>query len=285
MCGRFRPKSLTTGRTVRYQFRHQPVAELLPKEEPVLRRALTLVVTIAAVGLSVALPAAGATLAERGNAAASSQSDLIGLVNAYRANNGLQAVSASGALTAAATWMAGDMAAKNYIGHVSSDGRSPVQRMFAFGYPAPSMYTGEDLGAGYPSAGGVLAGWQASPAHNAVLLDPNYNAVGIGLVYNASATYKWYWAADFGGPGGTVKVAVPPPPPPPRAPVAQADRTRPEPVAERAAPAARSEAAQPAEETTDPEAEAHAARVAFLDAIGERRIMHLFAVLQRMGVI
>src|SRR5256885_3062260 len=77
------------------------------------------------------------------------------------------------------------------------------------------MYTGEDLGAGYPSAGGVLAGWQASAAHNAVLLNPNYDAVGIGLVYNASSTYKWYWAADFGGPGGTLKVVIPPPTPQP----------------------------------------------------------------------
>ena len=251
------------------------------------RRALTLLLAVWALGLSFSSASSAATRIDRGAESLSTQSDLIALVNAYRVNNGLQVVYASGALTAAAAWMAGDMAAKNYIAHVSTDGRSPTQRMSAFGYPATSMYTGEDLGAGYATAGAVLAGWQTSAAHNAVLLNPNYNAVGIGLVYNASSTYKWYWAADFGGPGGTVKVAVPPPPPPPpaRASVAQAAPTRAEPVAERAAPAPRGEAAQPAQETTDPEAEAHAARVAFLDAIGERRIMHLFAVLQRMGAI
>ena len=247
------------------------------------RRALTLLLAVWALGLSFSSASSAATRIDRGALSLSTQSDLIALVNAYRVNNGLQVVYASGALTAAAAWMAGDMAAKNYIAHVSTDGRSPTQRMSAFGYPATSMYTGEDLGAGYATAGAVLAGWQTSAAHNAVLLNPNYNAVGIGLVYNASSTYKWYWAADFGGPGGTVKVAVPPPPA--RASVAQAAPTRAEPVAERAAPAPRGEAAQPAQETTDPEAEAHAARVAFLDAIGERRIMHLFAVLQRMGVI
>jgi len=247
------------------------------------RRALTLLLAVWALGLSFSSASSAATRIDRGALSLSTQSDLIALVNAYRVNNGLQVVYASGALTAAAAWMAGDMAAKNYIAHVSTDGRSPTQRMSAFGYPATSMYTGEDLGAGYATAGAVLAGWQTSAAHNAVLLNPNYNAVGIGLVYNASSTYKWYWAADFGGPGGTVKVAVPPPPA--RAPVAQAAPTRAEPVAERAAPAPRGEAAQPAQETTDPEAEAHAARVAFLDAIGERRIMHLFAVLQRMGAI
>ena len=247
------------------------------------RRALTLLLAVWALGLSFSSASSAATRIDRGALSLSTQSDLIALVNAYRVNNGLQVVYASGALTAAAAWMAGDMAAKNYIAHVSTDGRSPTQRMSAFGYPATSMYTGEDLGAGYATAGAVLAGWQTSAAHNAVLLNPNYNAVGIGLVYNASSTYKWYWAADFGGPGGTVKVAVPPPPA--RASVAQAAPTRAEPVAERAAPAPRGEAAQPAQETTDPEAEAHAARVAFLDAIGERRIMHLFAVLQRMAAI
>jgi len=250
-----------------------------------LRRALTLALAVVALAIGSSPLAEAATRVEHGNESLGAQSDLIALVNVYRANNGLQAVYSNGALTAAATWMAGDMAAKNYIGHVSTDGRSPTQRMSAFGYPATSMYTGEDLGAGYASAGTVLAGWQASAAHNAVLLNPNYNAIGIGLVYNANSTYKWYWAADFGGPGGTAKVAIPPPPPPAPAPVTQADRIRAEPVAERAAPAPRGEAAQPAEETTDPEVEAQAVRIAFLDAIGERRIMHLFAVLERMGAI
>jgi hypothetical protein len=234
------------------------------------------------------MSAAAATRVERGLGSASAQSDLIALINAYRASNGLQAVSANGALTAAAVWMAGDMAAKNYIGHVSSDGRSPTQRMSAFGYPAPSMYTGEDLGAGYATAGAVLAGWQASPAHNAVLLNPNYNAIGVGLVSNPGSTYDWYWAADFGGPGGSVKVAVPPPPPPP-APVATVARPAAPVIVERAAPAPRAAAAQPAdaapaEEMTAPEAEAATARIP-IDVIAERRIAHLFAILLRMDAI
>jgi uncharacterized protein YkwD len=252
-----------------------------------LRRALTLVLAMAAVQIGAAMPAAAATLLERDHSSASAQSDLIALVNAYRGSNDLQAVSGNGALTAAAGWMAGDMAAKNYIAHVSSDGRSPTQRMSSFGYPAPSMYTGEDLGAGYATAATVLAGWQASPAHNAVLLNPNYNAIGIGLVYNSGSTYKWYWAADFGGPGGTVKVVVPPPPP---VRPAQVDRAAAPLVAERAAPAARGVDAQPADSeeaqrAADPEAEAATARSAFIEIVAERRVAHLFAVLLRMGAI
>jgi hypothetical protein len=60
-------------------------------------------------------------------------------------------------------------------------------------------------------------------------------------------------------------------------------------VVARAAAAPRASAPQPdpasVEETVDPEAAAQAARTAFLESIGARRIAHLFAVLQRMGII
>jgi uncharacterized protein YkwD len=215
-----------------------------------LRRALATLFAVAAIAIGSSASAATVTSVERSLESATVQSDLVALINAYRTSNGLQAVSPNGALNSAAGWMAGDMAARNYIGHVSSDGRSPTQRMWAFGYPATSMYTGEDLGAGYGTASAVLAGWQASAAHNAVLLNPNYDALGIGLVYEPNSTYKWYWAADFGGPGGTVKVIVPP-------------AARPALVAARAA----------------------TARIAFIEGLGARRIAHLFAVLLRMGAI
>ncbi|HVD31529.1 MAG TPA: CAP domain-containing protein [Methylomirabilota bacterium] len=253
-----------------------------------LRHALAIAFAIATIAIGSSTSAAASAIADRSSQRASAQSDLIALVNAYRANNGLQTVSLNGALTAAASWMAGDMAARNYIGHVSSDGRSPTQRMSAFGYPATSTYTGEDLGAGYGTAGAVLGGWQASTAHNAVLLNPNYNAIGVGLVYAPSSSYKWYWAADFGGPGGTVKVVIPP-----------AASQAVEPVKSVAAPAAQAAApradtaprrtdprpAEETEETIDTEAAALPARVRFFEDLGARRIAHLFAVLFRMGAI
>jgi uncharacterized protein YkwD len=250
-----------------------------------LRRALTIACAIGAIVVGTAVPAAAAGALERSIQTASAQTDLIALINSYRASNGLQAVSSNGALTAAAAWMAADMAAKNYIGHFSSDGRSPTQRMSAFGYPATSMYTGENLGAGYGSAGAVFAGWQASAAHNAVLLNPNYNAVGIGLIYNAGTTYKWFWAADFGGSGGTVKAVIPPAPPAPQ-PVAAAPLKAAalETETERAAPAPRGAAAQPAADAVDPAAEKRAAEIALIEAAA-RRITSLYVALHRMGAI
>jgi uncharacterized protein YkwD len=229
-----------------------------------LRRALSVVLASLAAAMALSAPAAAAVRVEPPAMSASAQADLAALINSYRAASALQQVSLNGTLTAAATWMANDMAAHDYVGHTSSDGRSPTQRMSAFGYPATNMYTGEDLGAGYGSASGVLAAWQASAAHNAVLLNPNYDAVGIGLIYNPASTYKWYWAADFGGPGGRSRVLVP-------AAVVRAPRG--------------AETPATAEHATDPDAEAEAARIAFEEAVGARRMAHLFAVLERMGLL
>lgn len=238
-----------------------------------LRSALVLGFAIAAIALGSSGAAAAATTVERTVEITSAQSDLIALINGYRASHGLQQIAVNGALTNAAAWMAADMAAKNYMSHISSDGRSPTQRLSAFGYPAGSLYTGENLAAGYASAGAVLGGWQASAAHNAILLSPNYNAVGIGLGYNANSTYKWYWAAEFGGPGGTVRVVAP----------------QPQPVVARAATAPRASVPEPepepVEETVDPETAAKLARAAFLESVVARRVAHLFAIFLRMGVI
>jgi uncharacterized protein YkwD len=247
-----------------------------------LRRALAVAIAGAALAGALAAPAAAATKIQPTRSSASSQNDLLTLVNLYRASNGIQGVAPNGALTGAATWMAGDMAARNYVGHVSSDGRSPTQRMASFGYPATSMYTGEDLGAGYTTANAILVGWQTSAAHNAVLLNPNYNAIGIGLVYDPNSTYRWYWAADFGGPGGTVKAVVPPPAP---QAVTPSPREVEQPVAERAATAARGSAPQAVEETVDPEAAAESARMALIEHRAARRLAHLIAVLLRSGGI
>jgi uncharacterized protein YkwD len=239
-----------------------------------LRRTITIGFAVVAIAIGSGTAAAAVVKVERTAEVTSAQSDLIALINGYRAGHGLQQVSANGALTNAASWMAADMAAKNYMTHVSSDGRSPTERMSAFGYPAGSMYTGEDLGAGYPSASAILAGWQASAPHNAILLSPNYNAIGIGLGYNANTTYKWYWAADFGGPGGSVRVVAPVAP-------------QPQPALTRAVAAPRAAAPQSelVEETVDLEAAAQAARIAFHESIGARRLGHLLAALLRMGAM
>jgi uncharacterized protein YkwD len=160
---------------------------------------------LAVVGLFGSLapsPAEAATLD-------SSELDLVSRINDFRAARGLSTLAVSDTLTAAAKWMSADMGLNNYFAHTSLDGRSPTQRMADAGYPAFATWTGEDLAAGYTSSADVLAGWIASPAHYAVLVNPQYRAIGIGRGYAAGSSYGWYWTADFGGvldPGRTVPV-------------------------------------------------------------------------------
>jgi hypothetical protein len=127
------------------------------------------------------------------------EQDLVARVNTFRAARNLPTLVVSDRLTSAAKWMSVDMGSRNYFAHTSLDGRSPTQRMSDAGYPAFSTWTGEDLAAGYTNSGDVLNGWINSPAHYAVLVNPQYRAIGVGRDYAAGSTYKWYWTADFGG--------------------------------------------------------------------------------------
>lgn len=120
------------------------------------------------------------------------------LINDYRAQNGLGALRVSAALTRAADWMSADMAAKNYFNHTDSAGRDPFTRMAAFGY-GYNTFKGENIAAGYGDAARTFNLWRNSPSHNAAMLNPNFNVLGISRAYSANSTYKWYWTTNFGG--------------------------------------------------------------------------------------
>lgn len=144
------------------------------------------------LGLFAPLVAEGASLD-------SVEQDLVARINVFRAARGLSTLAVSDELTAAAKWMSVDMGSRNYFAHTSLDGRSPTQRMADAGYPAFGTWTGEDLAAGYTSTADVLNGWINSPTHFAVLVNPKYQAIGVGRTYVGGSTYGWYWTADFGG--------------------------------------------------------------------------------------
>ena len=90
-----------------------------------MRRALTIAFAVAAIAIGSSTSASAVTTVGVSRQSASAQNDLVALVNAYRASNGLQAVSPNGALTAAAGWMAGDMASQPSIGKFLHDVADP----------------------------------------------------------------------------------------------------------------------------------------------------------------
>ncbi len=135
----------------------------------------------------------------------------LGLINAYRASNGLGALSISVTLSQSAQWKSEDMGTNNYFAHDDVPiGRSWAQRIRDCGYTY-STFIGENLAAGMSSAQSAFDAWKASPGHNANMLNANYKAIGIGRAYAPSSTYGWYWSTDFGG----VEDGTPPPTPTP----------------------------------------------------------------------
>src|SRR5215510_12772385 len=123
---------------------------------------------------------------------------MVGLINDYRAQNGLRQLKISASLTRAAEWMSGDMASKNYFSHTDSLGRDPFARMTAFGYNYNTS-RGENLAAGYNDAVRTFNQWKTSASHNAAMLNAKYAVIGLSREYNGGSVYKWYWTTDFGG--------------------------------------------------------------------------------------
>ncbi len=138
----------------------------------------------------------------------------LGLINNYRAQNGLGALSFHSALNDASRWMSDDMATKNYFSHTDSLGRDPFARMNAFGYSF-NTWKGENLAAGVDSAQAAFDLWKGSPGHNTNMLNGNFKAIGIARSYGPSSSFGWYWTTDFGGQTEGNPPPPPPPPPPP----------------------------------------------------------------------
>ncbi len=122
---------------------------------------------------------------------------MVRLINEYRAQNGLSQLKISVALTRSADWMGADMIANNYFGHIDSLGRDPFVRMTAFNYNY-NGYRGENLAAGYDDAVRTINQWKTSQTHNSVMLNSNFNVIGISRVYGAASRYRYYWTTDFG---------------------------------------------------------------------------------------
>ena len=127
--------------------------------------------------------------------------ELVSLINGYRAENGLQPLVTSPALTQAAQWMSEDMAGNGYLSHTDSLGRGNLGRLAAFGYDCTAYNTwcGENLAAGTATGWETLDAWRKSPAHNDLLLKADFAALGIGCAYNQGSAYGWYWVIELGG--------------------------------------------------------------------------------------
>jgi uncharacterized protein YkwD len=152
----------------------------------------------AAFGLA-AQPTAALTNCDADPSLDNEEQAFLQLINDYREQNGLAALSPSDTLDRAAQWKSDHLAGYNYFAHDDTPiNRTWVQRIRDCGYGFQT-YIGENLFAGRSSAVDAFNAWKNSPGHNANMLGSSYAAIGIGRAYNAGSDYDWYWTTEFGG--------------------------------------------------------------------------------------
>lgn len=145
------------------------------------------------------------------------EAQFLNLLNAYRQQNNLPALTVSNTLNYAADVWSMTLAANPSLGaqhfaQTASGLSTPQTRMLAAGYPAAAG--AENVAAGtccdaLQSAQEAFNGWKNSPGHNANMLGSGWKAIGIARV--RASTGGWFWTTDF---GSVVDNGAPPATPP-----------------------------------------------------------------------
>lgn len=127
------------------------------------------------------------------------ESAFLTLINNYRTQRGLGALTHNAQLGQAAETHSQDLADHNRTGHTGSDGSGPRQRIERAGYDW--SWWGENVFWGSASAQVAFDWWKESDTHDANMLSANFSEIGIGRAYNAASNFDWYWTTTFGRPG------------------------------------------------------------------------------------
>jgi uncharacterized protein YkwD len=144
-------------------------------------------VLISVVVLFAAAPAAAQAVCAHASAARpaphAAARSLACLLNAERGRHGLAAVHGDRRLRRAAQRHANDMLRRGYFSHYSPEGSTPEARIRRAGYlrGARTWAFGEALAQGRLSPRGILRLLLNSPPHRAILLDPGFRDLGLGV--------------------------------------------------------------------------------------------------------
>jgi uncharacterized protein YkwD len=116
--------------------------------------------------------------ADRGNLDRAERK-VIRLVNRIRVRHGLRRLKTSRRLARAASEHTGDMLARDFLSHASSDGTGMAQRVRRY---TGARWVGENIAvvSGRATASRAVRMWMQSPSHRAVLLSPSGRRIGVG---------------------------------------------------------------------------------------------------------
>jgi hypothetical protein len=124
---------------------------------------------------------------------------VLGLINDYRAANGLGPLWLSQTLSEAAEHHSASMATHGYFAHdLLPEGTGWSENIVKHGY-GYDTWLGENIAGGQANAWVAFEDWRHSPSHDAAMRSPHYAAIGIGWVYVEESVYGWHWTTTFGG--------------------------------------------------------------------------------------
>jgi uncharacterized protein YkwD len=172
----------------------------------------TFALAITLAGLLLAAPAGATVDAPAGRVVAlhSLEAQLLVDVNALRVRRGLEPLSPSASLGAAAESHSLEMARRGFFAHDSADGSRFSTRIRRFYGPGRRFWSvGENLLWGSPDVDpwAALHQWMESPAHRANLLQPRWREVGLSAIHVAAGRGVFgpgpatVVTADFGARG------------------------------------------------------------------------------------
>ena len=118
-------------------------------------------------------------------------------INDYRRRHGKDPLVLSRRLGAAADHHSEHMARKGYFGHDLKGGPSWSKNIRRHGYRGRPI--GENIAAGYESAGRTFDQWRHSAGHRRNMLAGGFEAIGVGRAFDRGSRYGWYWTTTFGG--------------------------------------------------------------------------------------
>ncbi len=120
------------------------------------------------------------------------QEEMLKLVNAERAKNGLKPLELDWQVSRVSQYKSDDMAKNNYFDHNSPTYGSPFDMLKQFNIKYRSA--GENIAKGQKTTQAVMTAWMNSSGHRANILGQSYTHLGVGYTVQNGTTY---WVQQF----------------------------------------------------------------------------------------
>ena len=123
--------------------------------------------------------------------------EAVGLINQFRASNGLPPVIVDTSLVEAARYQAVAMASANVLSHEIGGDFTTRMNSAGFYYANAS----ENVGAGHSSVEDAINAWIRSPHHHDNMLMKDATRIGMVVADAPNSRYRNYWALDLASSG------------------------------------------------------------------------------------